>query len=183
MCLRTASRYEQESVHNECARGRDGRLCRIVSVWGAGSGFDDPESVVEAYLNRFPPTVEVSTDEWVEEAQAWFHSQSTRLDEIDLEEIRAVFQIPAEDLEPRIQEIGTPIRDLSAAQLRGAELTTPVAGSITDFADQPTAVVDVLIALTGEDAAAPGAGFANEFRYLTATEDGEWQILTSVATE
>lgn len=152
----------------------------------ASQTFDTPESVVTVYLEHHPLATSMSPEEYSERARQWWHSRSQFFKGLE-EAMSNPFGGEAENANTRTVEIidsNTTARNLSTEQLLGLDPNVGVSGSIGDFADTETALVDTLWRFESDTDAEYEANFANqlenEVRYLTAIENDEWQILTSL---
>jgi hypothetical protein len=154
---------------------------------GATQTFDTPESVVTTYLNHHPLATSMSPEEYADRARRWWHSRTEFFDGLE-DAMTNPFGGEEDGSGGRtveILEISTTVRNLTTEQLLGLDPNVGVSGSIGDFADEETALVDTLWQFESDAEVAyeadVGELFNNETRYLTATEDDEWQILTSVS--
>lgn len=154
---------------------------------GATQTFDTPESVVTTYLNHHPLATSMSPEEYADRARQWWHSRTQFFNGLG-EDMTNPFGGEEDDSGGRtveILEINTTVRNLSTEQLLGLDPNAGVSGSIGDFADEETALVDTLWQFESDTEVEYDADvselLSNEIRYLTATEDDEWQILTSIS--
>ena len=152
---------------------------------GSSRSFDTPQSVVSVYLQHHPLATSMSPEEYSERARAWWHSRTRFFNGLE-EAMSNPFggEGDSESRTTEIIDINTSVRNLSTEQLLGLDPNVGVSGSIGDFADEETALVDALWRFESSGGAEYSSEvndlLDNQIRYLTAIEDDEWQILTSI---